>query len=382
MFDETIEILGDLIAYPTISADSNRAMIDDIEARLQAHGARTRITTDGAGKANIFATLGPDIDGGIVLSGHTDVVPVAQQPWSSDPFLLTQKGERYYGRGTCDMKGFIAASIAMAGRYSKMNLRRPIHFAFTYDEEAGCLGAPVLLHDLRQSGLRPSIAIIGEPTSMKLVNGHKGCCEYAVKFRGLEGHGSKPAEGVNAVEYAVSYVSKLLSLRDDLVARTPVDSPFDPAETTINVGQLHGGVACNVIAGSAEVEWEMRPVQDSDLDLVRETMHTFVEREILPKMRTISENAMVETVVVGEVPGLDPVDTVAASQLIHQLTGGNDAGLVSFCTEAGLFQKQGISAALCGPGDIAQAHKADEFVSKGQMVKCLDMLDKLGKQLM
>ena len=379
---DTVSLLQRLISYPTVSADSNLELIAELADRLGRAGARVDLFQDATGtKANLFATLGPEGDGGIVLSGHTDVVPVTDQDWSSDPFDLREEGGRFFGRGTCDMKGFIAAATVMAERYAHLPLRRPLHFAFTYDEEVGCLGARALVPELQKRGIRPAMAIIGEPTSMRVIEGHKGCCEYTVRFSGLEGHGSAPERGVNAAEYAVRYVTRLMDLRGDLMVRAPQDSPFEPPWTTINVGRVSGGHAHNVIAGKAEVDWEMRPVQDGDRAFVNDAIGAYVHRDLLPAMRAICPDASIETEVIGEVAGLEVLDDNAARDLVTGLVGANGADVVPFGTEAGLFQQMGMSVVVCGPGSIDQAHKPDEFVSLDQLSACLDMLERLGGSL-
>lgn len=378
--DETVDLLARLIGYPTVSADSNIAMIGELGYRLEDSGARVTLfeSPDGT-KANLFATLGPDAPGGIVLSGHTDVVPVADQDWSSDPFMLYEEDGRLHGRGACDMKGFIAAATIMAQEFGARDLRRPVHFCFTYDEEVGCLGARKLVPELQRRGVRPSMAIIGEPTDMRVIEGHKGCCEYTVRFSGLEGHGSAPERGVNAVEYAARYVSELLSLRGELMLRAPGNSRFEPPWTTLNVGRIQGGVAHNVIAGKAEVDWEMRPVQDGDSDFVKARLDRLVSQELLPMMQAIHPDSDIVTEVVGEVAGLEVMPENAARDLVGALLGANAADVVPFGTEAGLFQKMGMSVVVCGPGSIDQAHKPDEFVSLSQMSACLDMLAGLAR---
>ena len=378
----TVDLLERLIAYPTMSTDSNLELILDLSGRLQSLGARTHIFGDETGtKATLFGSLGPDEPGGILLSGHSDVVPVTDQDWASDPFEMRQADGRLYGRGACDMKGFIAACIVMAERYAAMPLKRPVHFAFTYDEETGCLGAQALIPELNRLGIKPDIAIIGEPTEMRVIEGHKGCCEYTTRFEGLEGHGSSPDLGVNAAEYAVRYVSRLMELRGDLCARTPNGSRFDPPYTTINIGRVQGGHAHNVIVGKAEVDWEFRPVQDSDMRFVKSTMEAFVTDELLPQMRAVYPQADITMETVGEVPGLEPMTENAARDLMATLLGANSAGVVPFGTEAGLFQQMGMDVILCGPGSIAQAHKPDEFVSLNQLEMCLGMLERLGDRL-
>ncbi|WP_425100020.1 acetylornithine deacetylase [Tropicibacter sp. S64] len=379
---DTETILSDLIAYPTVSSDSNLAMIGHMASRLEDLGARCQVFHDDSGtKANLWATLGPEGDGGVVLSGHSDVVPVTDQDWLCDPFTLHERDDLLYGRGTCDMKGFIAATLAMAPLWAKSRLTRPLHFCFTHDEEVGCLGARALVPELQRQGIRPAMAIIGEPTSMQIIEGHKGCCEYTTRFTGLEGHGSAPDRGVNAVSYAVRYVARLLELAEDLKSRAPRDSRFDPPWTTVNIGRLSGGVAHNVIPGKAEVDWEMRPVEWGDADFVKSAIAAFVETELLPAMRAVSPHADISTDVIGEVVGLEPMTDNAVRDLVHQLTGGNSCDVVPFGTEAGLFQQMGMSVVVCGPGSIAQAHKPDEYISRAQLGECLAMLHGLGRSL-
>ncbi len=378
----TIEILADLIAFETVSADSNLEMISYLTERLEALGARCIETRDKTGaKANVFATLGPDQPGGILLSGHTDVVPVADQDWTTDPFQMAENDGKLYGRGTCDMKGFIAAAVAFGETLDVDKLTQPLHFAFTYDEEVGCLGAQTLVDDLSERGIVPDIAIIGEPTEMRVIEGHKGCFEYTTRFSGLEGHSSAPDDGVNAAEYAARYIGKLLELRHILKSRAPADSRFEPPWTTVNIGQISGGVAHNVIASKAEVLWEMRPVQASDADLVKKTLSDYVEHSLLPEMQAVHSDSSITQEAIAEVEGLEPMEENAARDLVAELTGANGSGVVAFATEAGLFQKLGVHAIVCGPGSIAQAHKADEFLEIEQLDLCCRMLTRLGQRL-
>lgn len=379
---ETREILGDLIAFPTVSADSNLDMIADLAARLEDAGARVEVQGDATGrKANLFATIGPDRSGGILLSGHTDVVPAAGDDWTNDPFEMVERDGRLYGRGTCDMKGFIAAAVAMAPVLGNGVLKRPLHFAFTYDEEVGCLGGQALAGLLAQRDMRPGVAIVGEPTGMRVIEGHKGCNEYTTRFEGLAGHGSAPELGVNAVEYAVRYVSRLMGLRQRLQDRAPESSRFEPPWTTINVGSVSGGVAHNVIADRAEVQWEMRPVQGGDAKFVRDEMERYVQDHLLPEMRAVAADARIFTETIGEVVGLDPRDQNEARDILMELTGANTTDLVAFGTEAGLFQELGMDVVVCGPGFIEQAHKPDEYLDLDQLAQCLKMLGSLGDKL-
>ncbi|MBI1172622.1 acetylornithine deacetylase [bacterium] len=382
MLDDTKALLGRLIAFPTVSTDSNLALIAFLAERLGQCGARVEVHADPTGtKANLFATLGPEADGGIVLSGHSDVVPVADQAWSSDPFAMVEREGRLYGRGSCDMKGFIAAAVAMAPVFAARVRDRPIHFAFTYDEETGCIGGQALARVLRAQGLKPRVAIIGEPTSMRVIEGHKGCFEYSTHFTGLEGHGSAPDLGVNAVEFAVRYVGRLLELKERLRARAPARGRFDPPWTTINTGALIGGVAHNVIPGKARIDWEMRPVQPGDADFVKADLRAFCARTLLPAMRRVSASADIVTEVIGEVEGLIPAEANEARDILMELTGANGADVVAFGTEAGIFQTLGMAAVVCGPGSIEQAHKPDEYLSVDQLSECLTMLQGLADRL-
>ena len=378
----TVEILRDLIAFPTVSTDSNLAMIHWLATRLENVGAVVEVQEDDSGaKANLFATLGPMRDGGILLSGHTDVVPVADQDWSTDPFEMVERDGKLFGRGTCDMKGFIAACLNAAPLYASAVDARPLHFAFTHDEETGCIGAQNLVADLRDRGLSPAIAIIGEPTSMQIIEGHKGCYEYSTHFSGREGHGSAPDLGVNAAEYATRYVTRLLELRHELKARAPEGGRFDPPETTINIGGIHGGVAHNVIVGKARVDWEMRPVVAEDAAHVKGAMRRYTDEVLLPAMRSVAPEAEIRVDGMGEVAGLEPMEENAARDLLADLTGANGAGVVPFGTEAGLFQALGMAAVVCGPGSIQEAHKPDEFVTLDQLAACDRMLGKLAERL-
>ena len=380
--DDTRAILADLIAFPTVSADSNLDLIEWCAGRLEALGARCEISRDATGaKANLFATIGPDVDGGVVLSGHTDVVPVAGQDWTSDPFIAVERDGLIHGRGACDMKGFIACALALAPRIARADLKRPVHFALSYDEEVGCLGAPVMLKALAASGRRPGICIIGEPTEMRVIEGHKGCCEYTTRFGGLAGHSSAPGLGVSAVEYAVRYAGRLLELREELVARMPPDSRFEPPESTVQLGGMRGGVAHNVIADHCELDWEVRPVVDVDIDFVKREIGAYVAGTLLPAMRAVHPQATIETEVIAEVIGLEPMAKSEACELVAELTGSNTREVVSFGTEAGLFQTRGISTVICGPGSIGQAHKADEFVAVEQLGQCLEMIQRLVAKL-
>ena len=382
MIHATIEHLDRLIAFPTISSDSNLALIAYAAEQLERLGARVRLDHDAsAEKANLFATLGPERDGGIVLSGHSDVVPVAGQAWRSDPFRMRSHDGKLYGRGSCDMKGFIACCLAMAPDFASLKLNRPLHIALTYDEETGCLGAAALIDALRQQDLRPALCWVGEPTAMKLIEGHKGCCHYTTEFTGLGGHSSRPDLGVNAVEYAVQFAARLLQLRDDLKTRSPERSRFAPPYSTLQLGRLHGGIAHNVIPNQASLAWEMRPISAADRNYVREAITRYAQDTLHPRMQQVHPDADIVTHTIGEVAGLEPEPANAALALLAELTGQTDCDVVSFATEAGFFQAYGVSSVVCGPGDIAQAHQPDEFVTVRQLQDCLRVLETLKPQL-
>ncbi|QDC11622.1 acetylornithine deacetylase [Oceanicola sp. D3] len=382
MLEDTTALLGELVACPTVSSESNLACIDLLAARLEDAGARVEVLKDDTGeKANLYATIGPDVQGGILLSGHSDVVPVEGQNWSNDPFVMTERDGRLHGRGTCDMKGFIAACVAMAPHLAAQVKTRPLHFAFTHDEEVGCLGAKALAEQLKTREILPSVAIIGEPTTMRVVEGHKGCCEYTTRFQGRSGHGSDPGAGVNAVEYATRYITRLMELREALKARTPPESRFEPPWTTLNTGALIGGFAHNVIPSEAEVQWEMRPVADADATFVRNEMQRYINDILLPEMQAVAPEAAISTETIGDTPGLMPMTNGEAAALACALTGSNGGALVPFNTEAGVFQKLGIDVVICGPGSIEQAHKPDEYVEISQLQQCLAMLERLGPRL-
>jgi acetylornithine deacetylase len=376
--DDTRSILADLVAFPTVSADSNLELVAYASDRLSSLGANISLSLDETGgKANLFATIGEECDGGVVLSGHTDVVPVEGQQWTSDPFQLIERGGRLYGRGTCDMKGFIATCLAMAPRFAEAELKRPLHMAFTYDEEVGCLGGRALARELKQASFRPSVAIVGEPTLMRVIEGHKGCYEYTTEFTGLEGHASRSDLGVNAVEYATRYITRLLELAEEVKGFAPEDSRFTPPWTTLQIGRIQGGIARNVIAGHCEVEWEMRTVQTGDADFIKDRIEAYAEDVLKPAMKRVSPDADIVTHTIGEVEGLQVASRSEAREIVSELTGATEADVVSFGTEAGLFQSCGISTVICGPGSIRQAHKPDEYIELSQLQVSIDMLEGL-----
>lgn len=378
---ETVDLLDRLIGFPTISSSSNKDCIDWMADHLTGLGARCTLSSEAPGKANVFATLGPDRDGGVILSGHVDVVPVAGQNWSSDPFRMRRQDDLLFGRGACDMKGFIACAMASARHYAALDLQKPVHFAFTYDEEVGCFGARVLIDQMVKDGLRPAVCIVGEPTNMRIIEAHKGVGNYTTEFTGVEGHSSQPDFGVNALEYASRFVARLMDVRQQLPEMAPLDSPFDPPYSTSTVCGLHAGVAHNVIPNKAAVEWEMRVVQESDRIFLRQTMQDYIDAVLRPEMQAESPKADIAETFCIEFEGLMPESDSAAVKIVQELTGANSTDVVSFGTEAGFFQQVGVSTVVCGPGSIAQAHKPDEYVSLDQLSACLDLMWRLGQKL-
>ena len=378
LYDNSVQILTDLIAFKTISGEDNSSLIDYCDDILKKLGATSFRTYDDEKKrVNLFATLKSKNSNNkkpIILSGHTDVVPVSKG-WSSDPFTATIKGDKLYGRGSCDMKGFIACALAYAPIYSKSNLDRDIHFSFTFDEETACQGAPILIEELKKRDIKDGICIIGEPTNMKIIDAHKGCYEYTTYFNGLAGHSSAPHKGVSAVEYASRYINKLIELREKLKSRAPKDSIFDPPHSTLSIGGVFGGIAHNVIADKCHVNWETRPVVKEDGVFLNQEIDKYANEMLLPEMKKVFPNASIEKDIIGEIVGFDREDKSDACELISSLTGDNSRQVVSFGTEAGLFQEIGISTVVCGPGSIDQAHKIDEFIVLDELKKCLNLLD-------
>jgi len=387
--DEALGLLDVLIAYDTVALTPNLDLIDDVRYRLETLGASVVLTYDDSGtKANLFATIGPNVNGGVVLSGHSDVVPVDPADWTTPPFTADRRHGRGYGRGAADMKGFVACVLAMAPTYAELDLTVPIHVALTFDEEDGFHGAPILLADLVERGVRPSAAIIGEPTGLRTVGAHKGCYEYRTMVTGMNGHSSAPAEAVSAVHYASRWISGLLGLADDLADRAPEPSPYNPPSTTFNVGTISGGQGRCVVADRCWFDWEMRPVQASDASFVKEYMAA-VEAALLDEMRAVHPEAAIRTDVVCEIDGLEWRDASPALDLMRVLLADEVAAnggtlpvdVVAYGTEAGLFQAAGIPAVLWGPGDISVAHRPDEFVEVADLEVCLALLARLGGHL-
>jgi acetylornithine deacetylase len=367
-----------LIAFDTTSAKSNLALIDFVEAYLSGHGVPTRRTTDATGrKANLFATLGPDAGGGVVLSGHTDVVPVAGQPWTGDPFAAAERGGRFYGRGAADMKSFLATALALVPEALAAFLKVPLHLALSYDEEVGCLGVGRLIADVKANLPQPRIVIIGEPTEMKLVTANKGIAGFETSVTGKEAHSSQPQRAANAIVAAAELIGFLDHLAEEKRRTGPQDERFEPPYTTLNVGTVAGGNALNIVARHARFAWEFRLVPGDDGAEIVTRFQRFAEQEVLARLRRTAPGAAIITEVLARVPPLTPQPDSSAEALIRLLTGANRAETVCFATEGGLFQEAGFSTVICGPGSIDQAHQPDEFIELAQIEACEAFLRKL-----
>lgn len=366
----SVEMLARLVAHRTVSADSNLALIDDVKAYLAGHGVACRLVPSEDGrKANLVATIGPAVAGGVVLSGHTDVVPVEGQPWSSDPFALVEREGKLFGRGSSDMKGFIACALAAVPDLAKAKLVRPIHLCLSYDEEIGCFGARTLVADVIGNLPRPRLAIIGEPTEMRVVNAHKGGCRLRCTIRGVAAHGSQPQLGANAIVYAAEVVRFVRDLDREFREAADPDSPFVPPFTSFNVGTIQGGVASNVVAPSCEVGFEFRAMPGTDPDAIVARVRDFLTAELLPRLKAEHPDADIALVKTIDIQPLVPDPESEAEQVVRRLTGANASHVVSFGTEAGVYQANGIPAVVCGPGSIDQAHKPDEFIALDQLAK-------------
>ena len=377
LFEKSITILKDLISFKTISGENNSSLINYCEDILSKCGASSfKVFDEDKKRVNLFATINAKKPNGvdpIILSGHTDVVPVSKG-WSTDPFVAEIKEDKLYGRGSCDMKGFLACSLAYAEVFSKSNLNRDIHFSLTFDEETACVGAPLLIKELKKRNITNGICIVGEPTEMKIIDSHKACYEYTTFFEGLAGHSSKPEEGVNAAEYASKYTNKLMSLRNDLMNRQPKDSIFSPPYSTLSIGGIFGGIAHNVIADKCHVNWETRPVNKEDGEFLNREIDKYAN-ELLSEMKNNYPKSSIKKKVIGEIIGFNRVNNSKACEFVSSITGDNERNVVSFGTEAGLFQEIGISTVVCGPGSIEQAHKIDEFIELSELKKCLTFLE-------
>jgi acetylornithine deacetylase len=369
-----IDLLGRLVAFDTVSARSNLALIEAVAAYLRSHGVQP-IRVDCGDKAGLFASIGPAAPGGVVLSGHTDVVPVEGQPWSSDPFTLVERDGRLYGRGTADMKGFIAAALAVVPLFVAKQLRVPIHLAFSHDEEVGCQGAPPLIEALLTRVPRPAAVVVGEPTGMQVADRHRGITSFVTTISAPGGHSSIPRPGFNAIALAARFVTELEDLGRRLAAERGGPKDAIPEHTTVNVGRIEGGAAVNMIAEHCRLHWECRPEPGRSAAEVVAALEARLEAALRPA-RTSPDVSIVTEQVVSVPPFAASRDSPAVA-LALRLTGRNRCVAVSFASEAGLFQEAGVPAVVCGPGRTSEAHQPDEFVSRERLSACLRLMHRL-----
>jgi acetylornithine deacetylase len=373
-----VAILDRLVAFDTVSRNSNLALIAWVKDYLLQNGVTPVVipSPDGT-KASLFATVGAADNPGIVLSGHTDVVPVDGQSWSRDPFKLVEADGRLYARGAADMKGYVACMLALAPRLKQANLRQPVHFALSYDEELGCFGAPGIIDHIQQTGLKPAVALIGEPSRMQVVNGHKGSCGMLTLVTGVTYHSSRPDLGVNAVFHGMDIIAQLRRRADALAAEPDSIGIFDPPYTTISVGLVRGGAMRNAIPADCRIEWDIRVTRPGLLEAIQSETQAYIEQEILPAMRARSSAVGVTTEMIYDVPLLLPETNGVAEPLAKRLTGATTASTVPYGSEAGMFQRAGMSTIICGPGDILQAHTADEWIAVSEIEACMAYFDRL-----
>ena len=372
------DILARLIAFPTVSRDSNLALIAFIRDYLATYGVESELFyNEEKTKASLFATIGPEDQGGIILSGHTDVVPVDGQQWTVPAFALTEQDGKLYGRGTADMKGFIACVLAAVPDLKQSSLRWPVHLAFSYDEEVGCLGVRPMLANLAQRDLAFKMCLIGEPTQLKPVLGHKGKLAMRCQVKGAACHSAYAPYGVNAIEYAAQLIGKLGEIAAEQAQPQYHDSRFDPPFSTIQTGLIQGGRALNIVPEECEFDFEVRALPDFDAKTVAHTLQTYAEQELLPKMRAVQADTHIVLEELSAYPGLVTAKDSEVAALIASLCESDEFGTVAFGTEGGLFHQAGIPTVVCGPGSMDQGHKPDEFVSIEQLARCDQMLQRL-----
>jgi acetylornithine deacetylase len=375
------ELLAALVGFDTTSAKSNLALIGFVEDHLKNHriGSLRVPSADGL-KADLFATIGGSGDGGIGLSGHSDCVPVEGQRWTSDPFTLTERHGKLYGRGSCDMKGFLACVLASVPLFKSRALKEPVHILISYDEEVGCTGVRPLIARLGKDLPRPRAIIVGEPTGMAVIDAHKRIDAYRTIVHGREAHSSLPALGVNAISAAAALVGELDRIGTD-IAKKENDPRFQPPFSTVSVGTIKGGTAANIVPKLCEFQWQVRSLPQATPASAPRDLAAFAEKALLPKMKQVTQEASIETTAENSVPAFVAGKASEAVALALKLTGASETQAVSYTTEAGLFEHAGYPSVICGPGDIAQAHAADEFVSVEQLDACMAFLVMLADEL-
>lgn len=377
--------LTQLVGFDTTSRNSNLALIETVRDWLKGQGVDAWLVHNAERtKANLFATLPAadgGVQGGVVLSGHTDVVPIDGQDWDSDPFKLVERDGNLYGRGAADMKGFIAAALAMTPEFLAMPRKKPIHLAFSYDEEVGCVGAPYMLADLQERGIRPEGCVVGEPTGMQVVVAHKGINLFRCRVHGKAAHSSLTPRGCNAIEYAARLICRIRDIADAMKAKGPYDEFFDVPFSTMTTNRIHGGIAVNTIPALCEFDYEFRNLPGVSTDEIQSQVEQYVRDELLPKMRAEYEDADIEIETGAAAPALEASEQAAITQLVRSLTQDRAVRKVAYGTEAGLFQGIGIPTVVCGPGHIEQAHKPNEYVALDQLADSERFLRRLGQAL-
>ena len=374
---DQIAWLERLVAFDTTSSKSNLALIDDVEAYLRDHGAQThRVYNEARDKANLYAVVGPMAEGGVVLSGHTDVVPIDGQDWDTDPWSLVEKNGRLFGRGSSDMKAFSAIGLSLVPEMNAAQLKRPIIFALSYDEEIGCLGAPHMIREIKDKLPAPSAVIVGEPTMMKVIDGHKGIASFRVKVNGFTTHSSQTDRGVSAVEAAAKLIVKITQMREARAAAADPESPFSPPYSTMTANVVKGGTQLNIMAGACVFDCDLRVIPGDSASEILDEFRDYalgVEAE----MRARAAGCRIEIEQLTSAPSLNPEPDNAAADLAKALTGHNSTDVVAYAAEAGQFQEAGFSTVICGPGSIDQAHQANEFIETRQIALGAEFLRKL-----
>lgn len=378
------EMIEKLISFDTVSYNSNLALIDFVADYLADHGIDAkRVFNEDKSKANLYATVGPEKEGGVVLSGHTDVVPVEGQPWDTDPFTVVEKDGKLYGRGTSDMKSFSAIALSKVPEMIEKGLSVPIHFALSYDEEVGCIGAPYMIDEIATYLPRPRAVIVGEPTMMDIVSAHKGIITLTTKVIGREAHSSLVEDGVSAVMVGAELIAYIGSMMAENKARSKADCPFFPSYTTLTCGVVQGGTAGNILARECSFMWDIRHIPEDNPMTFVERFMAHCENDVLPELRKIAPEASIVTEVKSTVPALRPEDSGEAEMLVRAITGQNTAHAVSYAAEAGQFQQAGFSTVICGPGSIGVAHQPNEYIDIAQVTAAEEfislLIDRLAK---
>lgn len=364
-----IDWIARLVRHDTTSRHSNLGLIEDVESYLAEHGvASTRVSNEDGTKANLYFSVGPTVEGGVVLSGHTDVVPVDGQPWESDPWTVIEKDGKLFGRGTADMKSFSAIGLSLLPKMLTADLNRPIHFALSYDEEIGLLGAPAMIDQIKKVLPLPSAVIVGEPTDMQVVDGQKGVAMFRTEITGHEAHSSQPHRGASAIMAAGRLIAKIAQMTERREQAAPKDSPFVPPYTTMSVGVIEGGTATNILARRCGFSWDVRIVPGDDVAAICEEFDAEA-RAVLADMQAIAPECEITTETLAEGPPLMPKADNPAAELAHMLTGSNSRKSVSYAAEAGQFQQAGFPTVICGPGSIDQAHQPNEFITINQVAE-------------